>query len=39
MNETPFHDAPAQIEDTVIVQAVDLHMYDAFLAGKAEGAV
>lgn len=39
MNETPFHDAPAQIEDTVTVQAVDLHMYDAFLAGKAGSAV
>ena len=39
MNETPFHDAPAQIKDTVTVQAVDLHMYDAFLAGKAGSAV
>ena len=39
MNETPFHDVPTQIEDTVTVQAVDLHMYDAFLAGKAGSAV
>lgn len=39
MNETPFHDVPIQIEDTVLVQAVDLHMYDAFLAGKAGAAV
>ena len=39
MNETPFHDVPIQIEDTVLVQTVDLHMYDAFLAGKAGTAV
>lgn len=39
MNETPSHDVPVQIEDTVLVQTVDLHMYDAFLAGKAWAAV
>lgn len=39
MNEMPFHDAPVQIEDTVLVQTVDLHMYDAFLSGKAGAAV
>ena len=35
MSEAPFHKAPSSIKDTVIVQAVDLHMYDAFLTGKA----
>lgn len=39
MNETPSHDVPVQFEDTVPVQTVDLHMYDAFLAGKAWAAV
>lgn len=38
MTEASCHTAPAQIEDTVVVQAVDLHAYDAFLCGKA-GAV
>ena len=31
--------APARIEDTVVVQAVDLHVYDAFLRGKAGATV
>ncbi len=35
MTETIHHLAPAQIEDTVVVQTVDLHAYDAFLLGKA----
>lgn len=39
MNNTPFHVAPSKIEDTVLVQAVDLHVYDAFLSGKAGAAV
>lgn len=38
MTEASCHAAPVQIEDTVVVQAVDLHAYDAFLCGKA-GAV
>lgn len=38
MTEASCHGAPVQIEDTVVVQAVDLHAYDAFLCGKA-GAV
>ena len=38
MTEVSCHTAPVQIEDTVVVQAVDLHAYDAFLFGKA-GAV
>ena len=38
MSETACHIAPAKIEDTVVVQAVDLHVYDTFLCGKA-GAV
>ena len=39
MMEASCHTAPAQIEDTVVVQAVDLHVYDAFLRGKAGAAV
>ena len=39
MTEAPCHAAPVQIEDTVVVQAVDLHAYDAFLCGKAGAAV
>ena len=39
MTEASFHAAPVQIEDTVVVQAVDLHAYDAFLCGKAGAAV
>jgi transposase len=35
MAEAPQHTAPAAIEDTVLVQAVDLQAYDAFLRGKA----
>ncbi len=38
MTEASCHAAPVQIEDTVVVQTVDLHAYDAFLCGKA-GAV
>ena len=38
MTEASCHAASVQIEDTVVVQAVDLHAYDAFLCGKA-GAV
>ena len=39
MTEAPCHAAPARIEDAVVVQAVDLHTYDAFLCGKAGAAV
>ena len=39
MNETPSHTAPSKIEDTVLVQSVDLHVYDTFLSGKAGTAV
>ena len=39
MAEASCHIAPARIEDTVVVQAVDLHVYDAFLRGKAGAAV
>ena len=39
MSETACHIAPAKIEDTVVVQAVDLHVYDTFLCGKAGAAV
>ena len=39
MAEASCHAAPVQIEDTVVVQAVDLHAYDAFLCGKAGAAV
>jgi hypothetical protein len=35
MAEAPQHTVPAVIEDTVLVQAVDLQAYDAFLRGKA----
>ena len=38
MAQAPCHAASVQIEDTVVVQAVDLHAYDAFLFGKV-GAV
>lgn len=34
MTENPYHKEASSIKDTVIVQAVDLHMYDAFLTGK-----
>ena len=39
MAEAACHIAPIQIEDTVVVQAVDLHVYDTFLRGKAGAAV
>ena len=39
MAEAAYHIAPARIEDTVVVQAVDLHVYDAFLRGKAGATV
>ena len=39
MSETPLHDTPSEIKDTVLVQAVDLHVYDTFLSGKAGTAV
>ena len=39
MAEASCHIAPARIEDTVVVQAVDLHVYDTFLRGKAGAAV
>ena len=39
MAEAACHIAPARIEDAVVVQAVDLHIYDAFLCGKAGAAV
>lgn len=39
MSESPVHTVPAQIEDTVPVQAVDLQVYDTFLQGKVGAAV
>ena len=39
MSEASCHVAPAQIQDTVVVQTVDLHVYDAFLRGKAGASV
>ena len=39
MTQSPCHAPSAQIEDTVVVQEVDLHLYDAFLWGKAGAAV
>ena len=39
MAQAPCHAAPVRIEDTIVVQAVDLHAYDAFLCGKAGAAV
>ena len=39
MAEASCHNAPVHIEDAVVVQAVDLHLYDAFLCGKAGAAV
>jgi hypothetical protein len=39
MTEASCHAAPVYIEDSVVVQAVDLHLYDAFLCGKAGAAV
>ena len=39
MKEAPNHIDPVEIQDTVIVQTVDLHLYDAFLHGKAGAAL
>lgn len=39
MAESQTHIAPVHIEDTVVVQAVDLQVYDTFLRGKAGAAV
>ena len=39
MAEAACHISPVQIEDPVVVQAVDLHIYDAFLNGKRGAAV
>ena len=39
MKKAPNHIDPVEIQDTVIVQAVDLHLYDAFLHGKAGAAL
>lgn len=39
MSEASCHVAPAQIQYTVVVQTVDLHVYDAFLRGKAGASV
>ena len=39
VKEAPNHIDPVEIQDTVIVQAVDLHLYDAFLHGKAGAAL
>lgn len=39
MAESDSHGAPVHIEDTVVVQAVDLQAYDAFLLEKAGAAV
>lgn len=35
----PNHIDPVEIQDTVIVQAVDLHLYDAFIYGKVGAAL
>ena len=39
MAESDSHSAPVHIEDTVVVQTVDLQAYDAFLQGKAGAAI
>ena len=39
MKEAPNHIDPVEIQDAVIVQAVDLQLYDAFLHGKAGAAL
>ena len=39
MQKAPNHVDSAEIQDTVIVQAVDLHLYDAFIHGKAGAAL
>ena len=39
MTQSSCHAPSAQIQDTVVVQEVDLHLYDAFLQGKVGAAV
>ena len=39
MQKAPNHIDPVEIQDTVVVQAVDLHLYDAFIHGKAGAAL
>ena len=39
MKKAPSHTVPVEIQDTVIVQAVDLHLYDVFIYGKAGAAL
>ncbi len=39
MQQAPTHIDPAEIRDAVVVQAVDLHLYDVFIHGKAGAAV
>ena len=39
MTEAACHNAPVQIEDIIVVQTVDLHVYDTFLRGKAGAAI
>lgn len=39
MTQSSCHAPSAQIQDTVVVQEVDLHLYDAFLRGKVGAAV
>ena len=39
MKKAPNHIDPVEIQDTVIVQAVDLHLYDAFIYGKVGAAL
>ena len=39
MAEASCHSSPGHIEDSVVVQAVALHLYDAFLCRKAGAAV
>ena len=39
MQQAPNHVDPIEIQDTVIVKAVNLHLYDAFIYGKAGAAL
>lgn len=39
MTQSSCHAPSAQIQDTVMVQEVDMHLYDAFLRGKVGAAV
>lgn len=39
MQKAPNHVDPIEIQDTVIVKAVNLHLYDAFIYGKAGAAL